>query len=126
MPLGFLMRPLLNGGTLARPMKKRSGVKRAVAVLGRASLALLSTKQLLTRLARLRFCEESAELSDLTQGEIGLTRGILFKRTQEWRTAYADLKEVLSTREHVSRTTIRKTAPRRSPASRGSNARTSR
>ena len=56
------MRPLLNGGTLARPMKKRSGVRRAVAVLGRSSLELLITKQLLARLARLRFCEEQPSL----------------------------------------------------------------
>jgi hypothetical protein len=83
-------------------MKKRSGVRRAVAVLGRGSLDALSTKQLLARLARLRFCEDCAEGSDLTDQEIGLTLGILFKRTPEWRTAYADLKEVLATREHIS------------------------
>lgn len=94
-------------------MKKRSGVRRAVAIRDRADLASLSTKQLLGRLARLRFCEESAELSDLTPQEIGLSRGILFKRTPEWRAAYADLKEILATREHVSRTPVRKAASRR-------------
>ena len=94
-------------------IRKRSGVRRAVAVLERSSLGSLTTKQLLARLARLRFCEESADISDLTPDEIALTRGILFKRTPEWRTAYADLKEVLATREHVSRPSVR------APASRG-------
>jgi hypothetical protein len=60
-PLGLLMRPQLNGATLAGLMKKRSGIQRAVAVLERDRLDSLSTKQLLARLARLRFCEESAE-----------------------------------------------------------------
>jgi hypothetical protein len=121
------VRPLLNGVRLARLMKKRSGVLRAVAVLGRTSLQSLTTKQLLARLARLRFCEESAELSDMTPPEIELARGILFKRTPEWRTAYADLKEVLATRDHVSRISTRKSARgRRSTASRGSKVRASR
>jgi hypothetical protein len=62
-------------------MKKRSGVQRAVAVLSRTGLECLTTKQLLARLARLRLCEESAELSDLTSQEIDLGRRILFKRT---------------------------------------------
>ena len=102
-------------------MKKRSGVRRAVAVLGRTSLQSLTTKQLLARLARLRFCEESADLSDLTPQEIELARGILFKRTPEWRCAYADLKEALASREHVSRVSVRKDAPRnRSSTPRGS------
>jgi hypothetical protein len=93
-------------------MKKRSGVRRAVAIMSRAALDSLSTKQLLARLARLRFCEESAELSDLTPLEIGLVRGILFKRTPEWRAGYADLKEALSTREHISRASVRKAVSR--------------
>jgi hypothetical protein len=93
-------------------MKKRSGVRRAVAILSRAALDSLPTKQLLARLARLRFCEESAELSDLTPLEVGLVRSILFKRTPEWRAAYADLREALSTREHVSRASVRKAASR--------------
>jgi hypothetical protein len=84
-------------------MKKRSGVQRAVAVLGRDQLDTLSTKQLLGRLARLRFCENSANVSDLLPEEIGVTRGILFKDTSVWRQAYADLKQVLSAREHISR-----------------------
>jgi hypothetical protein len=107
------MRPLLNGGTLAGLMKKRSGTQRAVAVLERDRLDSLSTKQLLARLARLRFCEESAEVSDLTPQEIGVVRGILFKRSPEWRTAYADLRKVLASREHVSRTSADATVPQR-------------
>jgi hypothetical protein len=92
-------------------VKKRSGVRRAVAVLSRTSLEALTTKQLLARLARLRFCEEAAELSDLTAQEIELTRGILFKLTPEWRSAYADLKNVLAAREHISRASARRERP---------------
>ena len=111
----------MNTAKLARPMKKGSGVRRAVAVLGRTSLESLSTKQLLGRLGRLRFCEESADLSDLTPREIALALGILFKRTPEWRAAYADLKEVLATREHVPRVSVRQPMPSRpSTTSRGS------
>jgi len=102
-------------------MKRRSGIRRAVAVLGRTRLESLTTKQLLGRLARLRFCEESADVSDLTPHEIELARGILFKRTLEWRTAYTDLKEVLATREHVSRVSARSPmSGRRSTRPRGS------
>ena len=108
-------------------MKKRSGVRRAVAVLERTSLDALTTKQLLARLARLRFCEEEADISDLTPDEIALARGILFKRTPEWRTAYADLKEVLATREHVSRPSVRTPAARgQMVKSRGSTGKPSR
>jgi hypothetical protein len=107
------MQPLLNGGTLAELMKKRSGIQRAVAVLERDRLDSLSTKALLARLARLRFCEESAEVTDLTPQEIGAVRGILFKRSPEWRAAYADLSMVLASREHVSRTSAEPAVPRR-------------
>jgi hypothetical protein len=99
-------------------MKKRSGIRRAVAIRSREDLDSLSTKQLLARLARLRFCEESADLSDLTTQEISVARGILFKRTPEWRTAYADLKAVLSTREHVSRVSPPKPPSRRASSRR--------
>jgi hypothetical protein len=63
-------------------------------------LEKLSTKQLLARLRRLRQCEESASLSD--QYDASNTSGaILFKDTSAWKTAYEQVKEILSLREHV-------------------------
>ena len=63
-------------------------------------LEKLSTKQLLARLRRLRWCEESALLSD--RDDASNTSGaILFKDTSEWKAAYEQVKGVLSLREHV-------------------------
>src|SRR4051794_29471768 len=92
-------------------MKKRSGVRRAIPILAANRLAAMSTKQLLARLARLRFCEDQQDDSDLTAAEIATTDGILFKDTSEWRAAYADLKLILATREHVPRPAARKPLP---------------
>jgi hypothetical protein len=61
----------------------------------------MPTKQLLGRLRSLQRCEDSAALSDRTPSEIAAAEGILFKNTAEWQRAYADLKAVLATREHV-------------------------
>ena len=61
----------------------------------------MPTKQLLGRLHSLQQCEESAALSDRTPEEVARGEGILFKGTAEWQRAYADLKAMLATREHV-------------------------
>ena len=90
-------------GTFANSMKKRSGVRRAVPILEANHLAVMSTKQLLARLARLRFCEREQRDSDLTAAEVATVGGILFKNTPEWRAAYAELKFTLAMREHVPR-----------------------
>ena len=63
-------------------------------------LVSMPTKQLLGRLHALQRCEESAALSDQTN-DGAPTAGIIFKNTAEWLKAYADLKAVLATREHV-------------------------
>jgi hypothetical protein len=70
--------------------------------MARQELEALPTGALLARLQRLRWCEESRGESDLSDEEVGSVAGlILFKEDVAWRTAYADLKEVLASREHV-------------------------
>jgi len=82
----------------------------------------MPTKQLLGRLLSLQQCEESAILSDRTPGEGAPREGIVFKNTADWRKAYADLKEVLATREHVPSAAERAKA-RQQRATRKSNKR---
>jgi hypothetical protein len=88
-----------------RGVKKRAGARRAVTLLPPSDLEAMSTKQLLGRLARLRFCEHTAAACDMTATEIGASTGILFKDTPEWRDAIEAVKAVLSRREHVRRRT---------------------
>src|SRR5262245_8300774 len=64
------------------------------------ALEKLPTRQLLARLKRLHRCEESVLLSD-RDDESNTSETILFKDTPEWKTAYEQLKFVLSQREHV-------------------------
>jgi hypothetical protein len=62
----------------------------------------LPTRALLARLERLRWCEESATTSDLTDEEVASVRGlILFKSDEAWRVAYADIKDIFSRRDNV-------------------------
>ena len=82
-------------------MKARFGIERAVPRIERRDLESLPTRELLTRLERLRQCEQSLELSDMTPEEAGQARGILFKDSDAWRQATAEVKQVLSTREHL-------------------------
>lgn len=64
-------------------------------------LESLNTKELLARLQRLRFCEESSIGSDLSEAEIAtVSDKILFKSDPSWRTAYRELKAILDRREH--------------------------
>lgn len=65
-------------------------------------LEALSTKQLLGRLRQLHLCEESLAQSDRdTPAEAGC---IEFKQSPEWLSAFHDVKQVLSRREHVPKT----------------------
>ena len=85
-------------------MKKQRGTKRAVEIVSRQQLENMPTKALLARLQRLRWCEENADRSDLTNDEIGSLKGmIIFKNTSFWRDAYNDVKTVLDEREHISK-----------------------
>ncbi len=82
----------------------------------------MPTKQLLGRLRSLQRCEESAALSDRTPEEIAVSENILFKGTAEWQRAYADLKAVLTTREHV-RSAAERAQARQQRATKKSNKR---
>lgn len=85
-------------------MKKKSGAARALDILLAPALENLPTRALLARLKRLRWCEESREHCDLTDNEIATAEGkILFKDTQEWKSAYRDIKLLLQDREHIDR-----------------------
>ena len=68
-------------------------------------LEALSTKQLLGRLRRLHACEESLALSDR---DVADNSGCIeFKQSQEWLSAFRDVKQVLSRRGHVPKKSSR-------------------
>ena len=64
-----------------------------------SELETLSTKQLLGRLKQLHQCEESLALSDRDVADD--SGRIEFKQSQEWVSAFHDVKQVLSRREHI-------------------------
>ena len=84
-------------------MKKRSGLARELPILREEELRDMPTRQLLARLQRLRFCEESLRSSDMYEEEVRSCTGILFKDSPEWKAAYNDVKRILAGREHVDR-----------------------
>ena len=64
----------------------------------------MPTQALLARLERLRWCEGTQRNSDMSDEEVALVDGkILFKDSDIWRSAYEELRDVLSTREHVGK-----------------------
>ncbi len=77
--------------------------RRLVSNLRPELLLVMPTKQLLGRLRSLQRCEDAATVSDRNPEEVATSEGILFKDRVEWQRAYAELKAVLATREHVSR-----------------------
>ncbi len=65
----------------------------------RSELEAFPTKRLLARLRRLHECEESLALSDR---DVADDSGCIeFKQSPEWVSAFQDVKQVLSHREHV-------------------------
>jgi hypothetical protein len=66
-------------------------------------LEALPTRQLLARLKYLRQCEESLALSDRDNESYIPSGAIEFKDSPEWAEEYKKVKEILSSREHVSR-----------------------
>jgi len=86
-------------------MKKGHGLQRVVPIISEKKLLELNTKQLMGRLKKLRYCEESFEGSDLLESEVASCTGILFKNTPEWKEAYETVKRILSLREHLPRRT---------------------
>jgi hypothetical protein len=85
-------------------------MKTGVPILDVTVLATQSTKALLGRLRRLQRCEESAAASDADADELARMQGINFKNSPEWAKAYAELKLLLATREHVPKGTETRTA----------------
>lgn len=84
-------------------MKKGHGLERALQLVARDDLAGMATGALLARLKRLRWCEESRECSDLSDEEMAAAANlIVFKADPAWRAAYADVRDVLSARGHVT------------------------
>ncbi|MDQ8205850.1 hypothetical protein [Pelagicoccus sp. SDUM812003] len=78
--------------------------KNAVQPIPKNELEELHTGTLLTRLQHLRECEESFEFTDLLPEEIDELRSdgrIHVKDSEEWKEAYSDLKDILSSREHL-------------------------
>jgi len=83
-------------------MKRGHGLARAVPRMKRQELDVLPTGALLARLKRLRWCEDSRANSDLSDEEVAsVASSILFKEDAAWQAAYADLKVVLASREHL-------------------------
>jgi hypothetical protein len=64
-------------------------------------LETFPTRKLLARLKLLRECEESLVLSDRDAADG--SGSIEFKQSPEWISAFRDVKQVLSGREHVPR-----------------------
>jgi tricorn protease-like protein len=61
-----------------------------------------STKELLGYLKKLHQCEESFEMTDLLENpDLRDDSTIYFKQTSKWKTAYSDVKRILSNREHL-------------------------
>jgi hypothetical protein len=83
-------------------MKRGHGLARALRIMSRQELDALPTGALLARLKRLRWCEDSRDWSDLSDEKVAsASHLILFKTDPAWRSAYAELKAVLATREHL-------------------------
>jgi hypothetical protein len=70
--------------------------------LSNDELSAMPTKRLLARLKQLHQCEISFELSDRDNDDRSLTEQIEFKDTPQWQAAYQQLKQILSSREHIS------------------------
>lgn len=67
-------------------------------------LELLNTRELLSRLQKLRACEEDHDPRSWLDEEVApFADMILFKDDPRWAVAFKDLKEILATREHIPR-----------------------
>lgn len=67
-------------------------------------LEQMHTGTLLKRLERLRGLHQNPDLCDWSDAEIFATSHLIaFKDTEIWKSAWADLKNVLDGREHIKR-----------------------
>jgi hypothetical protein len=75
--------------------------RKKIYLINKEELVTLSTKILLGRLKNLLQCEDSFELSD-EEDEISIEPDqIRFKNTDQWQSAYENVKAELAKREHV-------------------------
>lgn len=72
-----------------------------VKTMKRDQLMELHTGSLMKRRDALLQCDESQEMSDKLKTEDISPDLIQYKNTRQWKEAYTDVKEILSTREHV-------------------------
>jgi hypothetical protein len=82
-------------------MYRCANMSNTVMIIKQDQLMTLHTGTLMKRRDELLKCDESLEMSDSLKTELNSQDLIQYKNTKEWREAYADVKEVLSTREHV-------------------------
>ena len=82
-------------------MYRCANMSNTVVIIKQDQLMTLHTGTLMKRRDELLKCDESLEISDSLKTELNSQDLIQYKNTKEWREAYADVKEVLSTREHV-------------------------
>jgi hypothetical protein len=82
-------------------MYRCANMSNTVVIIKQDQLMTLHTGTLMKRRDELLKCDESLEMSDSLKTELNSQDLIQYKNTKEWREAYADVKEVLSTREHV-------------------------
>lgn len=82
-------------------MSRCANMSNTVVIMKRDQLMALHTGTLMKRRDELLKCDESLEMSDNLKTEQVSPEFIQYKNTKEWKKAYADIKEILSTREHV-------------------------
>jgi len=82
-------------------MYRCANMSNTVVIIKRDQLITLHTGTLMKRRDELLKCDESLEMSDSLKTDLNSQDLIQYKNTKEWREAYADVKEILSTREHV-------------------------
>jgi hypothetical protein len=83
-------------------MKKEHRLGRALPPIAPAQLDDMTTGALLAQLKRLRWCEESQKLSDLSDEDLLHAAGlILFQSDPAWHTAYIELRDALASQGHV-------------------------
>ena len=75
--------------------------KRGVTRIDPGELVSWNTAQLIGRLDKLRRCIDSLGATEYTASDVSTIDLILFKDTPAWSSAYADLKAILATREHL-------------------------
>jgi len=84
-------------------MKKTIGINKALEIISISELETWPTRRCLARLKKLRWCYEAVnDANDYTAAELEAVKDkLLFKSDPRWQKAYADVKTVLASREHI-------------------------